>query len=144
MSAKPKLSDRRKKFISAYLETLNASEAARKAGYKGRSNTIGQRLLTNVDIKNAISTSLESVIGANKSSLKKRILDELEQEAFAESTIEDINPKGGTTTRLNSNKMKALELLAKYIGLLTERVEITGKDGAAIEIRWPDDSHPAP
>lgn len=124
--SKPKLTERRKKFISAYLETLNASEAARQAGYKGRSNTIGQRLLTNVDIKGIISEELKARMDADRESVKARVL-----------TL--WNAVSATSTESMRDRLKASELLAKYAGLLTERVEITGKDGAPIEyIKLPE------
>ena len=124
--SKPKLNERRKKFISAYLETLNASEAARQAGYKGRSNTIGQRLLTNVDIKGIISEELKARMDADRESVKARVL-----------TL--WNAVSATSTESMRDRLKASELLAKYAGLLTERVEITGKDGAPIEyIKLPE------
>lgn len=37
-------------FIAEYLRCWNASEAARRAGYNGDSNTVGPRLLANVGI----------------------------------------------------------------------------------------------
>ncbi len=37
-------------FVNAYLETWNASEAARRAGYNGKSNVVGAQLLANVSI----------------------------------------------------------------------------------------------
>lgn len=124
--SKPKLNERRKKFISAYLETLNASEAARQAGYKGRSNTIGQRLLTNVDIKGIISEELKARMDADRESVKARVL-----------TL--WNAVSATSSESMRDRLKASELLAKYAGLLTERVEITGKDGAPIEyIKLPE------
>lgn len=124
--SEPKLNERRKKFISAYLETLNASEAARQAGYKGRSNTIGQRLLTNVDIKGIISEELKARMDADRESVKARVL-----------TL--WNAVSATSTESMRDRLKASELLAKYAGLLTERVEITGKDGAPIEyIKLPE------
>lgn len=124
--SKPKLNERRKKFISAYLETLNASQAARQAGYKGRSNTIGQRLLTNVDIKGIISEELKARMDADRESVKARVL-----------TL--WNAVSATSTESMRDRLKASELLAKYAGLLTERVEITGKDGAPIEyIKLPE------
>lgn len=113
------MNERRKAFIAAYLITLNASEAARQAGYKGRANTIGQRLLTDVDIKAEISRRLSEAMAAEKDGLKRRIVNELEQEAFAESTFTDETTKG-TVTRANPNKLKALELLAKYAKLLED------------------------
>lgn len=117
--ATEQMNERRKAFIAAYLVTLNASEAARQAGYKGRANTIGQRLLTNVDVKAEISRRLTEAMAAEKDGLKRRIVNELEQEAFAESTFTD-ETKGGTVTRANPNKLKALELLAKYSKLLED------------------------
>jgi len=131
MTAKPKLNDRRKKFISAYLETLNASQAARKAGYRGKPNVIGARLLAYVSIKEIISQELKTRMEADRESVKARVL----------SLWGSVSGDNNESMR---DRLKASELLAKYAGLLTERVEITGKDGAAIEIRWPDDSHPAP
>jgi len=119
MAGKPKLNERRKKFISAYLETLNASEAARQAGYKGKSNVAGPRLLANDSIKAEISRRIAEAMGAEKDGLKRRIVNELEQEAFAESTFTDAT-KGGIVTRANPNKLKALELLAKYAKLLED------------------------
>lgn len=111
--------ERRKRFISEYLQCLNASEAARRAGYKTRANVAGQRLLTNADIKTEISRRISEAMGAEKDGLKRRIVDELEKEAFAESTFTD-ETKGGTVTRANPNKLKALELLAKYAKLLED------------------------
>lgn len=111
--------ERRKRFISEYLQCLNASEAARRAGYKTRANVAGQRLLTNADIKTEISRRISEAMGAEKDGLKRRIVDELEKEAFAESTFTD-ETKGGTITRANPNKLKALELLAKYAKLLED------------------------
>lgn len=113
------MNDRRKAFIAAYLITLNASEAARQAGYKTRANVAGQRLLTNADIKAEISKRLSEAMAAEKDGLKRRIVNELEQEAFAESTFTDETTKG-TVTRANPNKLKALELLAKYAKLLED------------------------
>lgn len=45
----------------------------------------------------------------------------------------------GLKVKLHS-KMSALESLGKYLGLFKERVELTGKDGEAIQIESPLDS----
>lgn len=52
------LTNKRLAFIEEYLQCWNSSEAARRAGYKGRPNTIGSRLLTNVDIMAEIKRRL--------------------------------------------------------------------------------------
>ncbi len=126
MAGKPKLNERRKKFISAYLETLNASEAARQAGYKDRANQAGYQLLTNTDIQAIISQELKTRMDADRESVKARVLSLW-------------NAVSATSTESMRDRLKASELLAKYAGLLTERLEITGKDGAPIEyIKLPE------
>jgi phage terminase small subunit len=126
MAGKPKLNERRTKFISAYLETLNASEAARQAGYKDRANQAGYQLLTNTDIQAIISQELKTRMDADRESVKARVLSLW-------------NAVSTTSTESMRDRLKASELLAKYAGLLTERLEITGKDGAPIEyIKLPE------
>lgn len=56
-----RLSNRRRVFVEEYLRCWNASEAARRAGYKGRANTIGERLLSNVDIQTLIRARLDAL-----------------------------------------------------------------------------------
>ena len=51
--------DRQQAFVEAYLDCLNAAEAARRAGYSEKTaRQQGQRLLTNADIASAISAGL--------------------------------------------------------------------------------------
>lgn len=38
-------------------------------------------------------------------------------------------------TAKDSDKLRGFELLARHLGMLTDRTEITGKDGRAIELR---------
>lgn len=67
------LTRRQKVFIEEYLTCWNASEAARRAGYKGRSDTVGPRLLNYPGVNNAIDNRL-SELKVNKSNIgKKRI-----------------------------------------------------------------------
>lgn len=49
------LTDKQKRFVDEYLIDLNATQAAIRAGYSEKTaRSIGQRLLTNVDIQKAI------------------------------------------------------------------------------------------
>lgn len=52
------LSAKQRVFLEEYLQCWNASEAARRAGYRGRANTVGPRLLANVGISEAIKARL--------------------------------------------------------------------------------------
>ena len=119
--AKQKLSERRRRFIAAYLQTLNASEAARQAGYEGRANTIGQRLLTNVVIQAELKKHFEVKRESEKDSIRESVLN----------LWKSVQTDNDTPL---SYRIKSSELLAKYSGLLTDKLEITGKDGQPLKI----------
>lgn len=53
--AENKLTARQRLFIEEYLVSWNASDAARRAGYKSAVNVVGSRLLANVSIQEVIS-----------------------------------------------------------------------------------------
>lgn len=48
-------------FVNEYLKCWNASEAARRAGYNGKSNVIGARLLADVSIKEEIQRRVDEI-----------------------------------------------------------------------------------
>lgn len=61
------LTYRQRAFVEEYLTCWNASESARRAGYKGDANTVGPRLLANVGIRAAIEQRLqEKAMGADE------------------------------------------------------------------------------
>lgn len=55
------LTNKRRAFVEHYLTCWNASEAARRAGYKSRANTAGNRLLSNVDVQAEIQHRLQEM-----------------------------------------------------------------------------------
>lgn len=58
--AKRKLAPRQRRFVDEYLIDLNATQAAIRAGYSEKTaRSAGQRLLTNVDISEAIAEAEE-------------------------------------------------------------------------------------
>jgi phage terminase small subunit len=79
-----KLTARQALSVAAYLETLNASEAARRAGYSAKTaNRIGHRLLTNVDIAQAVQArKAKQLDDAGPSAA--RVLEELRRLAFGD------------------------------------------------------------
>ena len=55
------LNERQKRFAEAYLETGNASEAVRRAGYSERgANGVGSRLLSNASIRAYVDERLKT------------------------------------------------------------------------------------
>lgn len=75
------LNHKQRTFVAEYLIDLNASAAARRAGYKGDANTIGPRLLANVGIR----TEIEAAMKAREERThitQDRVLQELARIAF--------------------------------------------------------------
>ncbi|MGO1061529.1 terminase small subunit [Acinetobacter lwoffii] len=53
------MTDKQRRFVDKYLIGLNAIQAAIRAGYSEKTaRSIGQRLLTNVDIQKAIEEAI--------------------------------------------------------------------------------------
>lgn len=66
------LTNKQRAFIDAYLESWNAAEAARKAGYKGRSDSVGQQVLRNIVVAEEVSRRIEE-----RAVKPKEVLDRL-------------------------------------------------------------------
>ena len=84
---KEKLTDKQRIFVAEYLSDKNATAAAKRAGYSAKTaRSQGQRLLTNVDIKDLVNqklTELEDKAGLTA----ERVM--LEVKAIATSNIMD-------------------------------------------------------
>jgi phage terminase small subunit len=149
------LTDRQRRFIEEYLQCLNASEAARRAGYTGEANVVGPRVLANVGIRRIVDARLaEMTLPASE------ILTRLTEQATA--SIADfiaIDPDGSmrldlATAHANGklrlvkalvptpagiklelyDAQAALVHLGKHHGLWKERHIHTGEDGGPIRV----------
>ena len=100
-------------FIQEYIKTGNATSSAIKAGYSEKTaKSIGQRLLTNVDIKKRIEELSQKIANNNIMTAKER------QEYLTKLiNIEDVKV---------SNKLKALDILNKMTGEYIQKLEING------------------
>ncbi len=101
-------------FTVEYMKDKNATQAAIRAGYSEKTaRSIGNELLAKPDIKTAI--------------------EELEKAAQAkagitiEKIVERINRIAEDPNTLPRDRLKADELLGKYLGMFTERVEMKGQ-----------------
>ena len=105
------MNERRKAFCGFYLETLNATESAIRAGYsKKTAYSIGQELLKNIEIKEYINKIIEE-------KKDKQIAKADEVLIFLTNTLR--NEKASMMIR-----MKAAELLGKRYLLFTEKQQI--------------------
>lgn len=81
-----KLTDRQQKFCDEYLIDLNATQAAIRAGYSEKTaKSIGQRLLTYVDIQNYISERKQDRVERTEIT-QDMVLKELALIAFSKAT----------------------------------------------------------
>lgn len=148
-----KLTEKQQRFVDEYLIDLNATQAAIRAGYSVRTaNEQGARLLANVSIQNNISKRMAERsrrTGVNQD----RVVIELAKIAFINAADvidpDDATIKEGATTddtaaiqsvkvkviptkegegvereiRLN-DKLKALELLGRHLGMWDDRLDV--------------------
>ena len=156
------LTAKQKAFVAEYLIDLNATAAAVRAGYSGkRSAEIGYQLLQKTPVQAAIQEALQA---REKRTLitQDRVLAELGKIGFSDlkdfvefgsggvTLREDADVDGAviaevseTATQLGSSKkiklhdkMKALELLARHMGMLNDKLAITGE--VQYEIKKPE------
>ena len=100
-------------FIQEYIKTGNATSSAIKAGYSKRTaKSIGQRLLTFVDIKKRIEELSQKIANNN-------IMTARERQEYLTKLINSDDVKV-------SDKLKAVDLLNKMTGEYIQKVEVNG------------------
>lgn len=149
--AKRRLSEQRQRFVDEYLIDLNGTQAAIRAGYSAKTaQEQSSRLLSNVMVQQAIAERMAERsrrTGVNQD----RVLRELARIAFA-NVIDMINTEDATlketasedeTAAIQSvkvktfgeggieweikmaDKIKALELLGKHLGMYQNNVNVS-------------------
>lgn len=107
------LTDKQARFCEEYLIDLNATQAAIRAGYSEKTaNEQGARLLANVSVQEKIAE-----LKAERSKRTEITQDSVIQELAAVARAE---VKGVRAV----DKLKALELLGKHLGMFVERYEV--------------------
>jgi phage terminase small subunit len=110
------LTEKQRRFCEEYLVDLNATQAATRAGYSPKTAyRIGHELLQ--------KTSVQECVRGLRAEQSKRtcitaddVVNELKNVAFAQAEI------------LGRDKVKALELLGKHLGMFTDRVSVVDED----------------
>ena len=155
------LSPKQAAFVAEYLIDLNATRAAIRAGYSERTaGWTGCRLLRNAAVREAVER--EQARRAERTGITAdRVLAELANIAFADprdlmewgpdgvtlkdsasltagqsaSVAEVADGSGGTLRLKKHDKVKALELLARHIGMFRDRVETEVSGGVTLTWR---------
>jgi phage terminase small subunit len=141
---------KQKRFVEEYLLDLNATQAAIRAGYSpDTAREIGCENLTKPDISRAIAKAmaersrrtginqdrvvreLAKIAFVNASDVidlkRATVLEEADREDLA--CIQSVKVKDGNTMEREvrlADKLRALELLGKHLGMWTEKVQVSG------------------
>ena len=131
-----KLNARQKAFCEYYVASGNATEAAIKAGYSERTaKSIGQRLLTFVDIKkylDELMQKLESERIASAEEVLQILTSTMRGEIQEEVVVVEGEGDGVSSAKIvkkqvsAKERIKAAELLGKRYALFTDKTKIEG------------------
>jgi len=111
MPKQTKLNPKQKHFVEVYLQTYNASEACRQAGF---SDSMANKLMQNPLVSNEINKGID--VSLKKAKIDNRsVLGQLAQIAMEQDPVS----KGMRW----SDKLRALELLGKHLGMFKEEID---------------------
>ncbi len=156
----PKLTDKQAAFVREYLVDLNATQAAIRAGYSERTAySVGQRLLKNVEIQRAVAAA-QAKRARRVEITADRVVAELAKIAFSDprdlmewgpdgvvlrpsaelsddqaASVAEVAENNAGLRLKKHDKVKALELLGRHIGIFTDKVkaEVSGPDGGPVQ-----------
>ncbi|WP_419748871.1 terminase small subunit [Clostridium perfringens] len=128
-----KLTPKQKAFAEYYIETGNATESARKAGYKGKNlNRIASENLSKLDIKNYIDEKMKE-LESKRIAKAEEVLEyltrvlrgkETEQVVVTENIGDFMSEAKVVDKEISAkDKIKAAELLGKRYRLFVDKVE---------------------
>ncbi|WP_415321392.1 terminase small subunit [Clostridium perfringens] len=128
-----KLTPKQKAFAEYYIETGNATESARKAGYKGKNlNRIASENLSKLDIKSYIDEKMKELESKRIAKAEEvleyltRVLrgEETEQVVVTENIGDFMSEAKVVDKEISAkDKIKAAELLGKRYRLFTDKIE---------------------
>ena len=148
-----KLTAKQKRFVDEYLVDFNATQAAIRAGYKANTaHVIGAENLRKPKIAEEIARRQKDLQRRTEVT-QERVVKELARIAFADASvvcvtdfdnltedqraaIQGIKPTNfGWEIKL-CDKLKALELLGRHIGMFNDKLSLSGTDGGPLTFRW--------
>ena len=111
------LTEKQDRFAQEYIIDLNAKQAAIRAGYSEKTaEQIGYQLLQNTSVQEVIQKAIADRQKRTEVT-QDMVVEELRAVAFSKAA--DYTD----STLKYSNKLKALELLGRHLGMFTDKVE---------------------
>ena len=109
-------------FVHEYIKDYNATQAGIRAGYSAKTAySIAQRLLKQVEIQEAIQELHKEAIGPTEKIIKDNI-------NLWRSIMLD-------TEAREADRLKASELIGKYAGMFTDKVEHSGGFNHSVQVK---------
>ena len=148
-----KLTAKQQRFIDEYLVDFNATQAAIRAGYR-------EKAAYQTGAMNLRKPQIQAEIARRQRDLQKRtevsqdrVVKELARIAFADASvvcvtdfddltedqraaIQGIKPTNSGWEIKLCDKIKALELLGRHIGMFNDKLSLSGADGGPLTFRW--------
>jgi phage terminase small subunit len=107
------MNDKQLRFIEEYCVDLNASAAARRAGYAGEANKVGPRLARHPRIRAEVLKRQEALRRRTETSAEK-VIEDLKRLAAQAEAREEFTAA-----------IRAVELLGKHLGMFVDRTKIS-------------------
>ena len=135
--------ERQIRFVEEYIKDLNATQAAIRAGYsKKTARSQGARLLTNVDILEAIQEAKEERSERTKID-QDYVLTNIQKVIERCMQVQQVDncltqTEDGELAQAfmfkEQGALKGLELLGKHLGMFKDKVEHSGPNGGDINV----------
>lgn len=125
------LSSKQERFCLEYINTAgNATEAARRAGYKGNDNQLGQ-----MGFENLRKPKIQERIAELKAPEEKAVVLSIEDRRIilAQTIARDLESEDPA---MHNVAVKCLEILNKMDGIYIQKTEVSGKDGGPVRLEW--------
>ena len=124
------------RFVDYYIQTGNASEAARRAGYSPKTSySIGEENLRKPEIRQAVEKRLKE-LESQRIAETKEVLEHLTSVLRGELTEEIVTPTGKkiSTAVRETDKLRAAEMLLKVAGAFKDKLDVK-VDGAQLFVQ---------
>ena len=139
MSDRP-LTARQARFPQEYIVDLNGTQAVIRCGYSPNgADVTAIRLLGNPRIQQALAKAMaqrSQRTEINADWVLTQLRENVERAMRAVAVLNRDGEETGEWTYQGHVANRSLELIGKHLGMFTDKVEVAGRDGDPVQIRW--------